>query len=107
MDLVEEVYALTKLLPSSEQFNLISQTQRCSVSIPSNIAEGSKRNHQNEFLHFLSIAQGSAAELETQIILIQRLYPNLNDHCYIIINSIDEIAKILFTLKSNLRKSNL
>lgn len=73
MQLVEEIYFLTKKLPDDEKFGLISQIKRCSVSIPSNIAEGAGRNSNKEFTRFLSIANGSTTELETQLILIVNL----------------------------------
>lgn len=59
MDLVEEVYKLVKVLPDDEKFGLSSQIKRCSVSIPSNIAEGAGRNSKKEFKNFLSYANGS------------------------------------------------
>ena len=77
MELTEHIYLFTQLLPSEEKFGLTSQLRRCSVSIPSNIAEGASRHSDKEFLRFLNIAKGSLAELETQIILCSRLY-NLN-----------------------------
>ena len=67
------VYNLTKCLPATEQFGLCSQMQRAVVSIPSNIAEGYGRNNRKEFRHFLRIAAGSRAELETQIDLCRDL----------------------------------
>ncbi|WP_339840432.1 four helix bundle protein [uncultured Maribacter sp.] len=73
MQLVQEIYFLTKKLPDDEKFGLISQIKRCSVSIPSNIAEGAGRNSNKEFARFLSIANGSTTELETQLILIVNL----------------------------------
>lgn len=73
MDLVVAVYELTNKYPSSELYGLVSQSRRCSVSIPSNIAEGRRRSGDNEFYHFLSIAFGSGAELETQIEIAKRL----------------------------------
>jgi four helix bundle protein len=73
MILVEEAYHLAKILPDEEKFGLISQIKRCSVSIPSNIAEGAGRNSKKEFIHFLSISNGSTTELETQLILLIRL----------------------------------
>lgn len=67
MRLVKMIYDLTKYFPQSERFGLISQMQRCAVSIPSNIAEGSRRDSNKEFRRFILIALGSGAELETQI----------------------------------------
>lgn len=65
MDLVEEAYRLTGKLPQSERFGLISQIQRAASSIPMNIAEGYGRRHRGDYIHSLSIARGSAFELET------------------------------------------
>jgi len=74
IELVNEVYAQTGSMPRSEQFGLISQMRRCSVSIASNIAEGYKRRNLGEYLHFLSIADASSAELETQLIIAKANY---------------------------------
>ena len=65
--LVKKVYELTSKLPDSEKFGLISQMNRCSVSIPSNIAEGCSKESQKDFIRFLQISLGSAFELETQL----------------------------------------
>jgi len=73
MDLVVEIYQLTKSYPQSEIYNLISQTKRSAVSIPSNIAEGRRRGSRKDFRQFLIIAYGSGAELETQIEIASRL----------------------------------
>ena len=73
MDIVEDVYVLIKSLPYEERFGLCDQMRRCSVSIPSNIAEGHRRISNKEFIHFISISRGSIAELETQLILCHRL----------------------------------
>ncbi len=64
--LVGEVYKLTETLPDSEKFGLVSQMNRCAVSIPSNIAEGCSKDSQKDFTRFLKISLGSAFELETQ-----------------------------------------
>lgn len=74
LDLTEDIYGLCKELPKTEQYGLISQMQRAAVSIPSNIAEGCQRNNRNEFKQFCGIAYGSAAELETQLLIAERLY---------------------------------
>ena len=65
IDLFEEIYRLVKMLPQEERFALSDQMRRAAVSIPSNIAEGQERGSTKEFKHFIMIAQGSRAELET------------------------------------------
>lgn len=74
MELAKQVYAFTALLPQKEQFGLISQMNRCSVSIPSNIAEGCSRNSDVELKRFIEIAIGSSFELETQLLLAKEIY---------------------------------
>ena len=69
IDLVKTVYIITRDYLSEEKYGLVSQMQRASVSIPSNIAEGCSRNSEKEFKRFLEIAIGSAFELETQLII--------------------------------------
>ncbi|MNU75531.1 hypothetical protein D3C71_650640 [compost metagenome] len=73
MVLVKEIYSITSQLPAEEKFGFISQLNRCAVSIPSNIAEGSGRTSNKEFIHFLNIAISSSYELETQLILVEDL----------------------------------
>ena len=72
-ELVESVYKITKLYPRAEIFGLVSQMRRAAVSVPSNIAEGAARKSKKEYIHFLSIALGSLAELECQIDISKRL----------------------------------
>jgi len=74
--LVKEVYSQTGKFPKSEIYGLSSQMRRAAVSIPSNIAEGYKRGNLGEYIQFLCIADASAAELETQIIIAKDLYRN-------------------------------
>ena len=73
MNLATEVYKMTKRFPKEEEYGLKSQLRRASVSIPSNIAEGCSRASQKEFKHYLEISLGSAFEVETDILLAQRL----------------------------------
>jgi len=73
MDLVVAVYGVTKSFPKEEIYALTNQMRRAAVSIPSNIAEGRAKRSTREFLRFISIANGSVAELETQIMLSEKL----------------------------------
>ena len=79
MDLVTKVYGITSKFPAEERFGLAQQMRRAAVSIPSNIAEGAARKSPNEFVQFLHIALGSLAELETQLIICERLGFNKED----------------------------
>ena len=80
MDLVEEIYRLTKQFPKEELYGLVGQMRRSAISIPSNIAEGQCRNGRREYVHHLSIALGSLGELETQVLIARRLgYPGGDD----------------------------
>jgi four helix bundle protein len=73
MDLVVDIYSLSKKFPKDELYILAAQMKRCVISIVSNIAEGSRRGTKKDYRHFLLTAYGSGAELETQIIITQRL----------------------------------
>jgi four helix bundle protein len=73
MDLVEHVYRVTREFPKHELYGLTGQMQRAAVSVPSNVAEGHAREHLREYLHHLSIAQASLAELQTQLEIAGRL----------------------------------
>lgn len=73
MDLVVEVYELAKRFPREELYSLTDQIKRSAVSIPSNIAEGGSRHSNKEFVRFLYIALGSASELETQLLIVERI----------------------------------
>jgi four helix bundle protein len=103
MSLVKDIYLLTSNFPKEEKFGLISQINRCSISIPSNIAEGSSRSSNKEFSHFIKIALGSLFELETQIILSSD-FKMINDpDSIIILDKITTLQKMingfLITLK--------
>ncbi|MGN7757449.1 four helix bundle protein [Chryseobacterium sp. 22532] len=104
IELAKEVYIVCTELPKDEKFGLISQIKRSAVSIPSNIAEGAGRNNDSEFYHFLGIANASSFELQTQLILTREL--NLLDAQKVnsLISSINEIQRMIYTFKSNLKK---
>lgn len=96
MLLVDEVYKITKQFPKSEVYALSSQMQRAAVAIPSNIAEGHRRNHKLEYIQFLGISLGSAAELETQILIAEKQYPQFE---YIKAKSLsEEVEKMLYSI---------
>ena len=82
MDITEKVYQLTKSFPMEEQYGLTSQIKRSSISIPSNIAEGYGRNSTKSYLHFNKIARGSLFELETQLLLANKLNFIKNEEDY-------------------------
>jgi len=96
IELVKEVYKLTDNFPKSELYGLISRMRRCAVSVPSNIAEGYKRRNLGEYIQFLSIADASAAELETQIIIAKDLYLKLDFRKAEFL--LDEVQKMLITI---------
>lgn len=99
-ELVASIYKLCETLPKHERFALCSQMQRAAVSIPSNIAEGYRRNNRGEYIQFLCIAAGSAAELETQLILANDI------HCAeteILQEKLDHIQKMLTLLVKKLK----
>ncbi len=103
MVLTEEVYKISKELPKDEKYGLISQIKRCSVSIPSNIAEGAGRNSKKEFLYFLSIAQGSLMELETQLLLLNRLSMVEKGNVNPLLEIRSEVRKMNYALQKSLK----
>lgn len=78
MELVKVIYKQTTQFPRDEQYGLVSQMRRSAVSIPSNIAEGYKRRGLGDYIRFLAIADGSAAELETQVLIAKDLYRHID-----------------------------
>jgi four helix bundle protein len=102
MDLIVDLYKITKLFPSEEKFGLVSQINRSSVSIAANIAEGCGRNTPNDFNHFLDIALGSSFELETHILISQRIEILEEQKAQEILQNINSIQKML----NALRRSN-
>jgi len=105
IEVTEKVYIITRKLPKEEMYSLTNQMRRAAVSIPSNIAEGQARNSTKEFIHFLSIARGSKAELETQLLLCLKIgYLNDTDISEIM-ELLTEIGKMLNTLVRKLGSS--
>ena len=100
MDLTRNVYVLTSELPSDERFGLKSQVNRCAVSIPSNIAEGSGRGTNKDFRRFLDISLGSSYELETQLILTQDLFEIDATN---VIQELNEVQKMIVGFRRNLK----
>lgn len=98
MGLVVLVYRLTTIFPKDELYGLTSQMRRAAVSIPSNIAEGYKRAHCGEYIQFLSIAEGSAAELDTQLTVALTLKYGDNDLIQTATSLITEVQKMLFSM---------
>lgn len=96
IELVKEVYRNTNQLPKIEQYALSNQMRRAVVSIPSNIAEGYKRKNLGEYLHFLSIADASAAELETQVIIASDLYKDVDFNKTTML--LEEVQKMLISM---------
>ena len=105
MDLVENIYKIVNFFPKEETYALSDQLRRAVVSVPSNIAEGQNRNTPKEFIQFLYIALGSVSEVETQIIIAQRLkYVNQIENE---LNQITKIRKMINALISSIkRKAN-
>jgi four helix bundle protein len=104
MGLAKEVYQVTSSFPADEKFGLTNQMRRAAVSIPSNLAEGHARSGTQEFKHFISIAIGSVAELETQILLSAELgYLNKNRKSDLL-EQLDIIGKMLRGLYKSLNR---
>lgn len=101
INLVDEIYKISDQLPKHELYILVSQMLRAAISIPSNIAEGSRRGHKPEYIQFLSIAIASAAELETQIIISKNRYTNID--CTNAEKTLDEIQRMLYAIINKLK----
>ena len=104
MSLVVSIYTLVKVLPKQETYALSDQLRRAVVSVPSNIAEGQNRNTSKEFVQFLYISLGSISEVETQLLIGQRLkyFDNIENE----LNSITKIRKMLNALINSIKKQN-
>jgi len=106
MNLVDETYTLIDSFPSSEKFNLISQLMRCSVSIPSNIAEGTSKSTDKHFNKYIEDSLGSAFEWETQLIIAYRQRYIEKEKFKFLENKIQQLQKMISGFQSGL-KNNL
>ena len=102
IDLSVDVYKATIGYPSDERFGLTSQIRRAAVSIPSNIAEGAGRNSKKEFCNFLGIANGSAYELQTQLVISNKLNLLKDDLLNDLLKQIEELQKMNYAFQKML-----
>jgi four helix bundle protein len=106
MDLVTDIYELTRSFPRDEMYGLIAQLRRAAVSVPSNLAEGYSRNSRNEFHHFVGQARGSLAEIETQIEIARNLGYVSIDRSSEMLTRIGEVGRLLTGLRAWSAKSS-
>ena len=104
MDVVEGTYQVQANLPTEERFNFKSQITRSALSIPRNIAEGAGRATPGEFKRFPDIATGSSFELETQLLLIERLFEIETEK---LIDQVKEVQKMIYSLEQSIDRSVL
>ncbi|MFD0766191.1 four helix bundle protein [Mucilaginibacter lutimaris] len=102
IDLATDVYNATSNFPVDERFGLTSQLRRAAVSVPSNIAEGAGRNSNKEFCNFLGIANGSAYEVQTQLVISNRLGLLTNDVLSELLKKIEELQKMNYAFQHKL-----
>ena len=102
MELVAKIYLATALLPQDERFGLTSQLRRAAVSVPSALAEGHARASTKEFVRYISIAMGSLAELETQLLICAKLELMAEDASRPLLSLCDEQSRILHGLRKSL-----
>jgi len=105
IDLATEVYRTTSKFPREELYGLTSQVRRSAISIPSNIAEGAGRNSNNDFKHFLAIANGSSYELETQMIIAYKLFLIEKETLEGVLKELNELQKMNYKLQHHLSKN--
>ena len=104
MDLVETIYRTTAAFPKEEIYGLTSHVRRTAVSIPSNIAEGNGRNTTRDYLHFLGMAYGSVKEVETQVLIAERLRYIDSSHSSRLVQMTAEIARLISGLVNSLNR---
>ena len=106
IDLVTELYKLTKKFPKEEIYGLTSQMRRSAVSIPSNIAEGSNRGTKKDYVQFLRIAYGSGAELETQLVISKKIQETKSLDYKTVDLLLDEVMRMLNAMIRKLSRPN-
>ncbi len=104
MDLVVECYEVSEQLPATERYELARQIRRSAVSVPSNIAEGYGREHLGDYVRFLSVANGSLKELETQILIAKRLAFIDIEHSEPLLHRTAEVGRMLTVLRRKLHQ---
>ncbi|HCI03769.1 MAG: four helix bundle protein [Candidatus Peribacteraceae bacterium] len=104
IELVDNIYDLTEMFPNDQKYRLVDQMQRAVVSIPSNIAEGSRRRTSKDFNHYLRISYSSGAELETQLEISKRRSYGSKDKLQQASNLLDEIMRMLNKMIQNITK---
>jgi four helix bundle protein len=104
MDLVEAIYRATTRFPREEIYSLTAQIRRAAISIPSNIAEGQGRSTTRDLLHFLSIAQGSFKEVETQVLIAERLAYVTEQIAAHLLEQTTEVGRLVSGLSNSLKK---
>jgi len=102
IELAKAVYQATRAMPETERFGLIAQMRRAAVSVPSNIAEGNARHTLKDYIHFLSVARGSLAELETQITIAREL--NMLNNPHPLVDLLSETDRLLQGLIRSLQE---
>ena len=102
MDLCDSVYHYTDSLPNKEKYNLITQLEKCGVSIPSNIAEGSGKRTDNHFAEFLTTSLTSAYELETQLLICQRRNYGSDTQLSALLNVINSLQGKIFNFREKI-----
>ena len=100
---VKDIYQATERFPANENYGLTQQIRRAAISIPSNIAEGQVRNSSREFNHFLAIALGSAAELETQLIIAKEINYLTIEGLKLLLNNLEIIMKMIKRLSITIK----
>ncbi len=104
IQLVKEIYRVSRAFPETERYGLTSQLTRAAISVPANIAEGNARGTRRDYAQFVSIARGSLAEVETYLIIAVELGYVSSDEVKELNNELDEIGRMLTALRARLGK---